>query len=68
MSDDKTFRTRLRVVAQTWRLGADNLRREYLTGSGVPPEPEGMATAMEACAQRLENEIGLEDDRVAKGP
>ena len=54
------FPGRMLALAQNWRMGADELRAQFATGSEVRCVPFAVAACagtIEACAQRLENEV-----------
>ena len=46
--------SQLLALAQRWRLGADNVRRQFRTASGVPMAAEAAAETREICAKEIE--------------
>lgn len=72
MSKGIHFPTRMLALADTWRTGATETRQKYLdpVKKTVPPLVEIMASGLEVCAQRLEDEVRdhLAEARTAPAP
>ncbi len=52
------FHTRMLQLAAVWRTGAEETRDRYRDANGkVPFTVEVSASALETCAERVENEV-----------